>query len=43
MSKLLHDLIQQSRADAAAYEQFLKNAEALVRRMAEKGKGNHPD
>jgi type I restriction enzyme, R subunit len=43
MSKLLQDLIQQGRADAAAYEQFLKDAEALVRRMAEKGKGNHPD
>jgi type I restriction enzyme, R subunit len=43
MSKLLQDLIQQSRADAAAYEQFLNDAEALVRRMAEKGKGNHPD
>lgn len=43
MSKLLQDLIQQSRADAAAYEQFLKDAEALVRRMAEKGKGDHPD
>ena len=43
MSKLLQDLIKQSRADAAAYEQFLKDAETLVRRMAEKGKGNHPD
>ena len=43
MSKLLQDLIEQSRADAAAYEQFLKDAETFVRRMAEKGKGNHPD
>jgi type I restriction enzyme, R subunit len=43
MSKLLEDLIQQRRANAVAYEQFLKNAEALVRRMAERGKGNHPD
>ena len=43
MSKLLQHLIQQSRADAAAYEQFLKDAEALVRRIAERGKGNHPD
>jgi type I restriction enzyme, R subunit len=43
MSKLLQDLIQQSRADAAAYEEFLKSAEALVRRMAEKDKGNYPD
>ena len=34
MSKLLDDLIKQSRADAAAYEQFLRNAEALVRRLA---------
>jgi type I restriction enzyme R subunit len=36
MSKLLDDLIKQSRADAAAYEQFLKNAEDLVKRMAKK-------
>ena len=43
MSKLLQDLIQQSREDAAAYERFLKDAEALVRRMAERGKSNHPD
>jgi len=43
MSKLLQDLIQQSRVDAEAYEQFLKDAEALVGRMADKGKGNHPD
>ena len=34
MSKLLDDLIKQSRSDAAAYEQFLRNAEALVRRLA---------
>jgi type I restriction enzyme R subunit len=33
MSKLLEDLIQQSRADAAAYEEFLKKAEELVKRM----------
>jgi type I restriction enzyme R subunit len=39
MSKLLDDLIRQSRADAAAYEEFLRKAEALVRRLAEK----HPD
>src|SRR5208337_3574120 len=43
MSKLLQDLIRQSRADAAAYEQFLKDAEALVRRMADRDRGNHPD
>ncbi|MSQ47488.1 MAG: type I restriction endonuclease subunit R [Deltaproteobacteria bacterium] len=36
MSKLLDDLIRQSRADAAAYEAFLKKAEELVKRMAEK-------
>jgi type I restriction enzyme R subunit len=37
MSKLLQDLIQQSRADAAAYEEFLKKAEDIVKRMAAKG------
>jgi type I restriction enzyme R subunit len=36
MSKLLDDLIKQSRADAAAYEEFLRKAEALVRRLAAK-------
>lgn len=36
MSKLLDDLIQQSRADAIAYEAFLKKAEELVKRMAKK-------
>ena len=36
MSKLLDDLIKQSRVDAAAYEAFLKNAEELVKRMAKK-------
>ncbi len=36
MSKLLEDLIKQSRADAAAYEAFLKQAEELVQRMAKK-------
>jgi type I restriction enzyme R subunit len=36
MSKLLDDLIQQSRADTASYEQFLKQAEALVKRLAGK-------
>jgi type I restriction enzyme R subunit len=33
MSKLFEDLIAQSRADAAAYEAFLRNAEELVRRL----------
>src|SRR5258708_5401772 len=36
MSKLLDDLIKQSRSDAAAYELFLKNAEDLVKRMSKK-------
>jgi type I restriction enzyme R subunit len=36
MSKLLDDLIKQSRADAAAYEAFLKKAEELVRLIATK-------
>lgn len=34
MSKLLDDLIQQNRADAAAYEEWLKQAEALAKRLA---------
>nr|ART38737.1 G118 [uncultured bacterium] len=36
MSKLLDDLIKQSRTDAAAYEEFLRKAEALVKRLAAK-------
>jgi type I restriction enzyme R subunit len=36
MSKLLDDLIKQSRTDAAAYEEFLKKAEELVRKLATK-------
>jgi len=36
MSKLLDDLIQQSRSDTAAYEEFLRKAEALVKRLAER-------
>ena len=36
MSKLLDDLIKQSRADTAAYEDFLRVAEALVKRLAAK-------
>ena len=36
MSKLLEDLIRQSRNDAAAYEAFLKQAEELVKRIARK-------
>ena len=34
MSQLLDDLIKQSREDAAAYEEFLKKAEALAKRLA---------
>ena len=36
MSKLLDDLIKQSRADTAGYEEFLRKAEALVKRLAAK-------
>lgn len=36
MSKLLADLIKQSRADTTAYEAFLKRAEDLVKRLANK-------
>ena len=36
MSQLLDDLIKQSRADAVDYEKFLKQAEALVKRLAAK-------
>lgn len=36
MSKLLEDLIKQSRADATAYEEFLLRAEHLVRQLAAK-------
>jgi type I restriction enzyme, R subunit len=36
MSKLLDDLIRQNRADAVAYEEFLRKAEALVKRLAAK-------
>ena len=36
MSLLLGDLIKQSRADTFAYEEFLRRAEALVKRLAQK-------
>jgi type I restriction enzyme R subunit len=36
MSKLLDDLIRQQREEAADYEKFLQDAEALVRRLAGK-------
>lgn len=42
MSKLLDDLIKQSRTDAAAYEAFLKRAEELVKTMAQKNTGTQP-
>lgn len=42
MSRLLEDLIKQSRDDAAAYEEFLRKAEALVRQMAQKGSDGSP-
>ena len=42
MSQLLDDLIQQSREDTTAYEVFLKKAEELVIRMAQKSTGSHP-
>ncbi|MHB1813553.1 MAG: type I restriction endonuclease subunit R [Steroidobacteraceae bacterium] len=36
MSKLLDDLIRQSRAETLAYEEFLRKAEDLVKRLAAK-------
>ena len=42
MSKLLKDLIKQKRDDTTAYEEFLNNAEALVKRMAQKNTGGQP-
>jgi len=42
LSKLLDDLIKQSRADAAQYEEFLKKAEALIKLMGKKNTGAHP-
>jgi type I restriction enzyme R subunit len=39
MSKLLDDLIQQSRTDATEYEAWLKKAEELAKRMAKKDSG----
>ena len=37
MSKLLDDLIQQARDDAASYEEFLRKAEELIKKLAKKG------
>jgi type I restriction enzyme R subunit len=42
MSKLLDDLIKQSRADSVTYEAFLARAEDLVIRMARKEIGDYP-
>ena len=42
MSTLLDDLIQQSRADAAAYELFLKKAEELATLLINRNSGGHP-
>lgn len=39
MSKLLDDLIKQSRDDTAAYEEFLRKAEELVKQLAAKQPG----
>ena len=36
MSKLLDDLIKQKRDDTESYEQFLRNAEALINRLSKK-------
>ncbi|SER44233.1 MULTISPECIES: type I restriction endonuclease subunit R [Pseudomonas] len=43
MSTLLEDLIKQSRNDAAAYEEFLRKAEALVRQIAQNGSRSSPE
>ena len=37
MSKLLDDLIQQARDDAVSYEEFLRKAEELIKKLAKKG------
>ncbi len=42
ISKLLEDLIKQTRDDTAAYEKFLQKAEDLVKKMAAKNTGSHP-
>jgi type I restriction enzyme, R subunit len=42
MSKLLDDLIKQSRADIAQYELFLQMAEDLVKRMGQENPDGHP-
>lgn len=42
ISKLLEDLIRQKRDDTEAYEKFLLQAEALVKKMSIKNMGTHP-
>jgi type I restriction enzyme R subunit len=42
MSKLLEDLIAQSRNDASAYESFLKKAEQLAQKLVKKTGGDYP-
>ena len=42
MSKLLDDLIAQSREEAAAYEVFLKKAEEIAQKLVKKSGGDHP-
>jgi hypothetical protein len=42
MSKLLDDLIRQSRSNTTTYEAFLRNAEDLAIRLARKNGGGHP-
>ena len=43
MSKLLDDLIKQKRDDTESYEEFLRNAEALVKQMVGKSTaGEYP-
>jgi type I restriction enzyme R subunit len=42
MSKLLDDLIAQSREDASAYESFLKKAAELASKLVKKSGGDYP-
>jgi type I restriction enzyme R subunit len=42
MSQLLDDLIKQKRDDTDSYEEFLKKAEELAKRMGKKNTGSHP-
>ena len=42
MSKLLNDLIKQSREDTASYERFLEAAEALAKKLGKKNTASYP-